>query len=72
MKQPKAPCLNCGDRCVGCHIVCDKYIKYQHECEIFRAEKLRIAEENRIQNEIEHSRIKRAAEGRMYRRRRNG
>ena len=68
MKQPKAPCLNCEDRQVGCHIVCDKYIKFNHECEKFRAEKQRIAEENRIQNEIEHRRIKMASEGRMYRR----
>jgi hypothetical protein len=69
MKQPKAPCLGCGDRFVGCHGLCDKYIKFNHECEIFRAEKLRISEENRIQNDIEHDRIVKAITGRMYRRR---
>lgn len=68
MKQPKAPCLNCEDRQVGCHIICDKYIKFNHECVIFRKEKKRISEEIRIQNEIEHRRIEMASKGRMYRR----
>lgn len=49
-------------------MVCDKYIKFDHECKIFRAEKLRIAEENRVQYDIAHRRIKMAAEGKMYRR----
>ena len=35
--------------------------------ELFREEKYRIAEENRIQNEIESRRKKMAAAGQMYR-----
>lgn len=72
MKHPKAPCLGCEDRFVGCHSLCDKYIKYNHECEIYREERYKAVQEALIQNDIEHSRIKRAAEGRMYRRKKNG
>lgn len=68
MKQPESPCLNCPDREVYCHTYCEKYISFTKLCEEFRAEKMRIAEESRIINGIEHSRIKRAATGRMYRR----
>ena len=53
MKKPLAPCKDCTNRCVGCHIVCDKYIQFSHEMELFRKEKQRIQEENRILNEIE-------------------
>ena len=68
MKQPKAPCYKCEDRCAGCHIVCEKHQEFDHLNKMFRAEKLRIAEENRVQNDIEYRRIKMAAEGRTYRR----
>lgn len=68
MKQPESPCLGCTDRAIGCHIVCGKYISFSKLCEEFRAEKKRIAEENRILNDIEHDRIVKAATGKMYRR----
>ncbi len=67
MKRPKAPCKDCDSRFVGCHIVCDKYLRFTHDMELFREEKYRIAEENRIQNEIESRRKKMAATGQMYR-----
>ncbi len=71
MKQPEAPCLGCEERYIGCHSVCEKYQEFTHLLELWREEKHRTYEENRILNDIEHSRIKRAATGRM-RRRRNG
>lgn len=53
MKKPVAPCKDCESRFIGCHIVCDKYIRFSHEMELFRKEAYRIHEENRILNEIE-------------------
>ncbi len=67
MRQPKAPCLNCEIRHLGCHITCEKYQEFDRLNNLFRQEKIRIAEENRVQNDIEHRRIKMASEGRMYR-----
>lgn len=67
MKRPIAPCKDCDSRSIGCHAVCEKYIKFNKECEALRKEKQRIAEENRIQNEIESRRKKMAATGQMYR-----
>lgn len=67
MKQPKAPCLGCNERFLGCHSLCDKYIKFKRESEIFRAEKMRIIKENEIMNDIEKRRIRLASEGRFYR-----
>lgn len=61
MKRPKAPCKDCDSRFVGCHIVCDKYLRFTHDMELFREEKYR------IQNEIESRRKKMAATGQMYR-----
>lgn len=69
MKRPIAPCKDCEHRFVGCHIVCDKYIQFSHAMEIFREEKYRILEENRIQNEIESRRKRMAATGQFSRRR---
>ena len=68
MKMPKAPCLGCTDRYVGCHSLCDKYIKFNHECELVREERKRTAEQNQVQRDIEHRRIKMASEGRWFRR----
>lgn len=68
MKQPKAPCLGCNERQLGCHSYCDKYIKFKSENEKFRAEKMRTIKENEIINDIEKRRIKKASEGRFYRR----
>lgn len=28
---PKAPCLNCPNRYIGCHDVCEKYLVYRKE-----------------------------------------
>lgn len=68
MKQPEAPCLGCPDREVGCHGKCEKYQQFYEECEKIREERKKIAEQNQVQREIEHRRIKMAAEGRFYRR----
>lgn len=29
--RPKPPCLNCEDRQIGCHAVCEKYIQFRKE-----------------------------------------
>lgn len=71
MQTPKSPCLNCPDRKVGCHIVCDKYIKYSKVCEEVRKEKMRIAEEYRIQKEIQDRRVRMAMTGKFYRSKRS-
>ena len=68
MRQPEAPCKGCEDRFIGCHGLCEKYIEFTHLSELWRKEKIRIAEENRILNDIEHDRIVKAKTGKMYRR----
>lgn len=30
-RKPKGPCLDCADRCVGCHSECEKYISWKEE-----------------------------------------
>ena len=32
--KPKAPCLNCSDRRLGCHSKCDKYIWFRERLDI--------------------------------------
>ena len=74
MKQPEPPCYGCTERVAdpNCHGYCEKYLTFDKLCREFRAEKKRIAEENRILNGIEHDRIVKAATGRMYKRKKRG
>jgi len=74
LKQPESPCLGCTERVAdpNCHGYCEKYLTFSKLCEEFRAEKKRIAEANRILNDIEHDRIVKAATGRMYKRKKRG
>lgn len=74
-RMPQSPCFDeetgrdCPSRTVepNCHTTCDKYLEFKTKCEKIREDRIRTAEENRVLNEIEHRRIKLAAEGRMYR-----
>lgn len=29
----KSPCMNCTDRCIGCHTTCGDYAEYKQELE---------------------------------------
>lgn len=74
MKQPISPCLGCTAETgrsaePNCHMTCKPYLAFNEECKALHKEKLRIAEEYRIQKEIEQRRIKLASEGRFYRKR---
>lgn len=40
--KPIAPCKDCTDRCIGCHIDCEKYNDFVRKNEIYKAEKLKI------------------------------
>jgi hypothetical protein len=42
MIKPIAPCKDCDDRYVGCHIDCEKYNDFVRKNEIYKAEKLKI------------------------------
>lgn len=44
MKKPIAPCLNCGDRVVGCHSNCERYIEYTGDVEKLRQIRAELAE----------------------------
>ena len=33
--RPKAPCLNCQNRKIGCHDICEKYQIYRREQDDF-------------------------------------
>jgi len=72
MKKPTAPCKDCETRYLGCHAECDRYKKFTKESELFREEKYKRQEENRVQNDIENRRKKLAATGQLSRRRRHG
>ena len=66
----KSPCLACPDRYVGCHSKCERYMAFKDEKKEENAVRRKQANENRIQNEIERDRIRRAATGKMWRSRR--
>lgn len=42
MIKPIAPCKDCTDRYVGCHVDCEKYNDFVRKNEIYKAEKLKI------------------------------
>lgn len=69
IRHPESPCLDCPDRCAdpNCHMTCEKYIEFDKECERIRQERYRIAEENRVQEEIIKRRIGLANNGGFYR-----
>lgn len=69
MKRPVAPCKDCQDRFLGCHTLCDKYIKFTHAMKLFRDEAYRNREENRVLNEIETRRVMIALKGGFHKRR---
>ena len=68
-RKPEAPCQGCEDRTVepNCHMTCEKFLKYDAMNKKLQKERIKTAEENRVQNDIEKRRIKMASEGRMYR-----
>lgn len=39
-----SPCYKCKDRKLGCHSKCEKYAKFQYECDKVRKRKIEIAE----------------------------
>jgi hypothetical protein len=69
MKKPTSPCMGCEERRAepNCHMTCERYLAFDEECKALRKEKIRIAEEYRIQKEIEHRRIEMAVSGKFYR-----
>ena len=48
-------------------MTCEKFLKYDAMNKKLQKERIKTAEENRVQNDIEKRRIKMASEGRMYR-----
>lgn len=66
--RPQAPCLGCKDRVAdpNCHTTCEKYIKFDTANKALRAERIRVAEANRVQNEIENRRIDMAKKHKFY------
>ena len=73
MTKPESPCLGCPDRCPepNCHTTCEKYLAFDEECKALRKEKIRVAEEYRIQKEIQDRRVRMAMAGKFYRSKRS-
>lgn len=64
----KSPCLGCEDRIVGCHIWCDKYIKYCHIKEIQNNEIREAKKWEKLADSIEMERIVAVSDGRKKKR----
>lgn len=62
-----APCKGCERREVGCHSVCEEYLTFRRLKDEQKAELVKKAKQEQIQNDIERDRKKKIATGKFWR-----
>lgn len=67
MTKLVAPCRGCEKREVGCHAICEGYLTYRKLKDEQKAEMVKIAKQEQIQNDIERDRKKKIATGKFWR-----
>lgn len=51
LTKHQAPCMNCTERCMGCHSKCERYTEYSLLVNMERQERRGVAAKNGVRND---------------------